>query len=188
MSCFDKKWMSYISYPLFLCLVFTGLSIPSSAQNTWQFDQEDLIAYHKLLNLKIVDKDLLLQRDRNATRYLAHFRNSIELLISDNEQDLDDYEKRTDDILDYFKKDKGESPYVKFYTAEVLLQSAFIQLKLGHELSAGWELRRAYREIRRNIKQYPDFLPHFQQVKFLVDKCFNRDNIKCVYSTLASTI
>lgn len=167
MSCFDKKWMSYISYPLFLCLIFTGLSNPSSAQNTWEFDNQDIIAYHQLLALKIGDQGRISQQGRNATRYLAHFRNSIELLISDNSEDLEDYEKRANDILDHFKKDKGDSPYVRFYTAEVLLQSAFIQLKLGHELSAGWELRRAYREIRRNIKQYPDFLPQYKTIGLL---------------------
>jgi hypothetical protein len=167
MSCFDKKWMSCISYPLFLCLILLGPASPSTAQNTWQFDQQDLSAYHQLLALKAFDQELILSRDRVATRYLAHFQNSIALLVSDNNDALDDYEQSTNDLLDYLKKQKGDSPYIKFYTAEVLLQSAFIHLKLGHELSAGWELRRAYREIRRNSNQYPAFLPQYKTIGLL---------------------
>lgn len=167
MSCVYKKWMSHVSYPFFLCAIFCVTTSSSYSQDTWQFDQQDLKSYHQLLALKINDQTIDLQRERNSTLYLIHFRNSIELLISDSEQQLETYEKSTSKILDHFKKQKENSPYLKFYTAEVLLQSAFVHLKLGHELSSGWELRKAYREIRRNIKEHPDFLPQYKTIGLL---------------------
>lgn len=164
----SNKWMRDNSYPLFLCLViFITSSINTYGQSTWEFDQQDLISYHALLDLKTMDLDTELNRDRNSTQYLKHFRNTIALLISDNENELDQYEKNTDEILDHFKKQKENTPYYKFYTAEVLLQSAFVHMKLGHEMSAGWELRKAYREIRRNIKAYPNFLPQYKTMGLL---------------------
>ncbi len=163
----SKKWVRDISYPLFLCLVFFATSNPVYSQDTWVFDQQELNSYHKLINLNAVNSDNELSRDRNATQYLKHFKSTIDLLISDNEKELDAYEKSTDQILDHFKKQKENSPYLKFYMAEVLLQSAFVHLKLGHEMSAGWDVRKAYREIRKNIKEYPDFLPQYKTIGLL---------------------
>jgi len=166
MSRIFKKWMVYISYPLFCCLFF-NVTLPTSAQNTWEFDQQDLQSYQQLLSLKRIDTSLIQHKNRNSTLYLLHFRQSVQLLISDNPSKLADYEKRTERVLDQLRKQKSDSPYLKFYTAEVLLQSAFVHLKLGHEFNAGWELRKAYREIRRNIKTYPDFLPHYKTIGLL---------------------
>ena len=168
MSRFYKKWMSYISCPLFLCTILSAINTLSYGQEgTWKFDNQDLKSYDKLLTLRVHDPEINLQRERNSTLYLTHFRNSVKLLISDNEQELSDYEKSTSEVLDHFKKQKEDSPYLKFYTADVLLQSAFIHLKLGHEFSAGWELRKAYREVRRNIKEYPAFLPQYKTIGLL---------------------
>ena len=163
---FNKKWIRNITYPLFLCLFFT-VNFSTTAQNIWEFDEQDHQSYQELLSLKLIDPTSFSTPNRNSTFYLSHFRNSVQLLISDNPSELVEYEKNTDKILDQFKKQKGDSPYLKFYTAEVLLQSAFVHLKLGHEFSAGWELRKAYREIRRNIKAYPDFLPQYKTIGLL---------------------
>lgn len=168
MRCISTKWMRHISYPLFLCLVSNITPhISALAQSTWEFDQQDLNSYQTLLDLRLINSESEFDRDRNSTLYLKHFSNIIELLISDNEQELDKYEKNRDEILEHFKNQKESSPYNKFYTAEILLQSAFVHLKLGYEMSAGWELRRAYREIRRNIKEYPAFIPHFKTMGLL---------------------
>ncbi len=167
MICFQKKWISDNAYPLFLCLIFSFFSKISYSQDSWTFDKSEHGAYQKILSLKIVDANLELSRDRNATKYLLHLKSSIEMLISDNELALDAYDKNTDQVLTHFKKQKENSPYLKFYTAEILLQSAFVHLKLGHEMSASWELRKAYKEIKRNMKSYPDFLPQYKTIGLL---------------------
>ena len=158
------KWISYLAYPFFLCLLFSN---PTQGQGTWEFDSEDQMTYQNLLSLKTNSSLINLEKDRASTQYLKHFHNSIELLISDDQSQIKAYEKTTQQVLDFIKNQPKDSPYYKFYTADILLQSAFVHLKLGHEFTAGWELRRAYREINRNIKAYPDFVPQYKTIGLL---------------------
>ena len=166
MRCFYKKWIRAITYPLFLCLILNIRTL-SFGQETWTFDQQELKIYEDILALKTIDAKSKVTRNRNTTLYLDHLKNTIELLISGNKNDLSEYEKKTDKILSHYKKQKTSSPFLKFYIAETLLRSAFVHLKLGHEITAGWELKKSYQEININIKSYPNFLPQYKTIGLL---------------------
>ncbi|WP_266364429.1 tetratricopeptide repeat protein [Tellurirhabdus rosea] len=120
-------------------------------------------AYQDLFSLKVgagrraIGPELA--RRNGIAVYLDNFGDMLTLLTSDDRTLYKTLEKRQEQRLELLDDLDENSPWQRFAQAEVRLHWAFVKLKFGHEVSACWDIIRAYRLLEDNRKRFPDFLP-----------------------------
>lgn len=88
----------------------------------------------------------------------------LTLVSSDDERLFNRINNREDDRLDALKGMDDASPWQRVLQAEVRLHWAFVKLKFGNEMSASWDVIRAYKLLTENQKRFPDFLPTYKSL------------------------
>ena len=128
-------------------------------------------AYADLRKLRIQPARLLLARESANDQsslgiriFLDDYADMLTLVTSDNDRLLDQLSDRENKRLDALKRITGASPWQRVMQAEVRLHWAFVKLKFGREVSASWDVIRAYRLLAENQKQFPDFLPTYKSL------------------------
>ena len=94
--------------------------------------------------------------------YLRSLKSTLDLLLLDNSENLDQYEDDLDLNINYLENLDDSDPSKLFFLAEIRLKSALSLFKFGHEFEAAWHFRQAYRNIQRNIKLFPEFTPNYK--------------------------
>lgn len=156
---------------LLLCLLTIGLVVPLAGQTqnfVWTPGVER--AYADVLKLKIQPARQRLQTEssENGIRlYADDYADMLTLLFSDNEKVYTALANHEDQRLDQLRKLDSESPWSRVIQAEVRLHWAFVKLKFGKEVSACWDVIRAYRLLSENHRQFPDFLPTYKTLGVL---------------------
>jgi hypothetical protein len=69
---------------------------------------------------------------------------------------------RNDARIHLFEKHKGKSPYQRFCIAEMYLQQAIARIKFKEFFGAAYEVRKAYKTLEENNREYPDFKPNLR--------------------------
>ncbi|UII23933.1 tetratricopeptide repeat protein [Fulvivirga ligni] len=156
------KKVSITTY-LFLCL-FTSFTF---AQTSLTLNKSEIEAYHHILSLRFEATTSLLDTKRAASSYLQNMQESMILLFTEDQSLFTSYTEAFEDRYETIEDIKEESPYKLFYLAELKLQSAFVNLKLGNEWDAAWQFRKAYKLIEENTETYPDFLPNYKSLGML---------------------
>lgn len=160
-----------ISYPFFFLWMIFMQDFALARQ--WQFDNKLNSTYHDLFNLKLVSaREALknsLEGDPNQFNalYLLNYSYTIELMISENHELFDHYKNLGNRMMEIISQSKDQTPYKNFYLADMNLQWAFVYLKFGEEFNAGWHIRRAFKQINKNAKNYPSFLPNHKTMGLL---------------------
>lgn len=128
-------------------------------------------AYDDVLKLKVQEGRRLLagelSRENGVAIYVDDLADMVTLLVSDNRTLFGQWEDREDQRLDQLKKLDGNSPWQRFAQAEVRLHWAFVKLKFGQEMSACWDVIRAYKLLEENRKKFPGFLPTYKSLGLL---------------------
>lgn len=155
-----------LSACLFLCCFFFPWPLFSN-DGRWEFNQDEQQAYHLIISLQLDKASRLLTTERPASAYLDNLKESIKLIITEDPELAEDYEDHLDKRFNLIESNQEDTPYKKFYLAELYLQRAFVNLKFGNEWSAAWDFRRAYKLITENIGLFPDFLPHYKSMGLL---------------------
>ncbi|MGB0524473.1 MAG: hypothetical protein ACPGJS_15990 [Flammeovirgaceae bacterium] len=92
--------------------------------------------------------------------YIQNCEDMVRLLIS---EDRDLFDKLSDNeqqrLKELNKLDKN-SPYYNFLRAEIKMQWAMVKLKFGKEFAAITSGLNAYKLLKKNEENFPDFLPH----------------------------
>ena len=149
--------------PVFL---FVALSWPAQAQDfAWTPAQRS--AYEDLQKLRIQPAQQALAREgtTNGVRiFLDDYADMLWLVTSDDETLFASLSNREDDRLDALKKLDDSSPWQRVLLAEVRLHWAFVKLKFGKEVSASWDVIRAYKLLNENQKRFPAFLPTYKSL------------------------
>ncbi len=96
--------------------------------------------------------------------FLDDYADMLTLTTSDNDALFAELSKREDERLDALKKLPDSSPWQRVMQAEVRLHWAFCKLKFGREMSASWDVIKAYRLLGENRKLFPDFLPTYKSL------------------------
>ena len=96
--------------------------------------------------------------------FLQNYCDLIELFLS---EDGDLYEEKKylrSQRIDLIKKGPEDNPWYMHTLAEVYLQWGVIRLKYGDYLSAAADVNRAFRLLKKNVAQYPDFGPSYKNL------------------------
>ena len=127
-------------------------------------------AYTDLSKLKVQPARQRLASENQAngiTIWLNDYADMLTLLIGDDEKAYNLIDNRQDQRLDQLQDLDENSPYQRVLEAEVRLHWAFAKLKFGHEVSAGWDIIKAYRLLAENQKKFPNFLPTYKSLGLL---------------------
>ena len=149
--------------PVFLFLLLPGLA---GAQDfVWTPGLQR--AYADLQKLNIQSARQLLPRESagNGVRiFVDDYVDMLRLVTSDDDRLFEAIREREEQRLDILKKLDDTSPWQRLFLAEVRLHWAFVKLKFGREISASWDVIRAYKLLADNQKRFPDFLPTYKSL------------------------
>ncbi|GAB3254473.1 hypothetical protein GCM10027347_14950 [Larkinella harenae] len=128
-------------------------------------------AYGEVLKLKVPEGRRLLAseatRENGIAIYVSDVTDMVTLLVSDDQKLFGEWAKREDQRLDQLRDLDANSPWQRFAQAEVRLHWAFVKLKFGKEVSACWDVIRAYKMLEENRKKFPGFLPTYKSLGLL---------------------
>ncbi|GAB2531797.1 hypothetical protein GCM10027085_23440 [Spirosoma aerophilum] len=96
--------------------------------------------------------------------FVDDYADMLLLATSDDDRLFASISDREDERLDALKKLDDSSPWQRVLMAEVRLHWAFIKLKFGKEVSASWDVIRAYKLLAENQKRFPTFLPTYKSL------------------------
>lgn len=124
-------------------------------------------AYSDLQKGKLTTARQILAREpvQNGIRvFVDDYADMLLLVTSDDDHLLADFSTRQDERIDALESLDDSSPWQRVLLAEVRLHWAFIKLKFGKEVSASWDVIRAYKLLAENQKRFPDFLPTYKSL------------------------
>lgn len=143
-----SKKVSLLAYLfVFLATTITNAQTLSSKQKE---------AYYEIINLRYSPDASEINDLSSPEAYLLHTHYSIKFLFTEDPSLLNQIEQNSSILIEAIEKGPP-SPWRDFYLAEIKLQSAFINIKTGNELSAAWQIRQAYKLILKNSELYPEF-------------------------------
>jgi tetratricopeptide (TPR) repeat protein len=147
-------------------LLFFAIPILAQAQDfNWTPTQQR--AYADLQKLRITSAQQTLAHDptQNGIRiFLDDYADMLMLVTSDDDRLFKNLSNRESERLDALDDLDNSSPWQRVMQAEVRLHWAFVKLKFGKELSASWDVIRAYKLLAENQKRFPDFLATYKSL------------------------
>lgn len=150
-------------------LFLLTISVAYGQDFAWTLGQQR--AYADLQKLKIQSARQLLTREpagdptgSGVRIFLDDYADMITLVTSDDDRLFERLSDREDDRLDALKQMDDASPWQRVMQAEVRLHWAFVKLKFGREVSASWDVIRAYKLLSENQKRFPGFLPTYKSL------------------------
>ena len=159
---------SVFKFKTLFILHFTLYIIHSTlAANPYQITPESIKVYQDITKLKLSPDFKPLSSSNAFQVYVENYADMVLLLVNDDPNSFKKYADREEKRLDILENFPKDSPYYKFYQAEIRLHWAFVKLKFGKELSGSWEIIRAYRLLEENAKLYPNFLPNYKSLGLL---------------------
>lgn len=155
---------------LFACFVSSARSQAPSQLSVYSFSRNLQQAYWEVFKLKVNAAKALLAKEKSPNAlavYVENYTDMVTLLVSDNKALFEQLSPNEDKRLSWLDDQPSSSPYQRFIQAEIRLQWAFIKLKFGKEISASWDIIKAYRLLTENARLYPDFVPTYKSLGLL---------------------
>lgn len=124
-------------------------------------------AYADLQKLKVQPAQQMIAKETGANGvpiFLDDYADMLTLVTSDDDRLFAAMSDREDERLDALKALDDSSPWQRVLLAEVRLHWAFVKLKFGKEVSASWDVIRAYKLLADNQKRFPNFLPTYKSL------------------------
>ena len=131
------------------------------------------LAYFEIQKLRLDKARALLDQERiqnpgnGALIYLENYADMYYLLISEDKSAYDRLSVKEDSRLAALSKLPDNSPFQRLLRAEVRLHWAFAKLKFGNEVSACWDIIKAYRLLEENRSKFPTFVPTLKSLGLL---------------------
>jgi len=138
----------------------------------FEFTDNCKAAYADMLELNfnkasaILSKEKAIRPDNGAVYFIEHYTDFLKAFISEEDADFFQLKNNLDKRLEAIERKSGVSPWVKMTQGEMLLQLAIVKLKRKEYLSAGYYVRRSYKLLEENHKQYPNFIPNMKALGF----------------------
>lgn len=167
----DSRQIKRLVLRVAYCLFFFCLPLSANCQLPtagWSPGLQQ--AYADLIKLRLPDARQQLAREnpRNGlTIWLADYADMITLLISDDENGFDRKSSLQQERFEQLERMDPTSPWQRFAMAEVKLHGAFVKLKFGREVSASWDIIKAYKLLDENARLFPNFLPTYKALGVL---------------------
>ena len=151
-----------------LLLGLTGTQRAGAQPYGWTAGHQQAYADLSKLKLQPARQRLAAENGRSGiTIWLTDYADMLALLINDDEQAFGQLAGLEAQRLDQLRALPDDTPYARVLQAEVRLHWAFVKLKFGHEISAGWDIIKAFRLLTENQKKYPSFLPTYKALGLL---------------------
>lgn len=151
--------------PVFLFIVLLLPALAVAQDFVWTPSLQRAYADLQKLDLSSAQQSLTQQTRPNGVRlFVDDYADMLRLVTSDDDQLLATLSNHEDGRLDTLKKLDDNSPWKRMLMAEIRLHWAFVKLKFGKEVSASWDVIRAYRLLVDNQKQFPHFLPTYKSL------------------------
>lgn len=169
----DRKytWISVLITLLMLIPPTAGWS--TTGEKPFEFTPTLQRAYFEIQKLRISNAHLLLQQSEEDDPgnpfavYVHNYADLFYLMVSEDAADFKRLSEKQDVRLAALDRLPATSPYRDFLKADLRLHWAFIKLKFGNEMSACWDVIKAYRLLEVNQKQFPGFIPHLKSLGLL---------------------
>jgi hypothetical protein len=123
-------------------------------------------AYKEIIQLKLKNGQALLNEEKknHPDNLIPYFlENYIDFFVLFFNEEPDDYKKLIKNLdVRLAKMNTGpeNSPYFLFTKSVIHFQWAAVRIKFGYTWDAGWQLRRAYLQIKENTESFPAFTPN----------------------------
>ena len=159
---FLLRQFSLSALVFFLLVIFTG----KVRAEVFDFNIRCQQAYKEIVQLKLRNGQILLDEEkrRNPDNLIPFFlENYIDFFTLFFNEDPDEYKKligNLDKRLGLMNRGPENSPYLLFTKSVIHFQWAAVRIKFGHNWDAGWQLRRAYLQIKENMTLFPAFTPN----------------------------
>ena len=130
-------------------------------------------AYNDVFKLKINTARQLLAKEKSKNPanamalYVENYIDMVTLLVSDSKPLFEQLAPNQDKRLEQLADLPTDSPYQRLWQAEIRLHWAFVKLKFGKEVSASWDIIKAYRLLDENARTYPEFIPTYKSLGLL---------------------
>ena len=154
-------------------LCFILLKNGASCAQNFEFNSNCKQAYQSIFKLKINEglQHLEKEKKENPKNYMPYFIENyadfLKLYVNDNVSLYESTEPKVSARLEKLKNGKTNSPYYLYTQADVHLQWAMCKIKFGDNLSAVFEVKKAYTLLLDNQKKYPDFKPNIKSLGLL---------------------
>ncbi len=159
-------------FRLVFLLVFLHPFIHINASG-FEFTGNCKLAYKNVLELnfnqatQLLNKEKELHPGNGAVHYIENYRDFLKAFLSEEEADFFLVKYNFDKRIDFIEKNNDGSPWIKMAKGEMLLELAILKLKRKEYLSAGYYIRKAFKLLEENQKQYPAFIPNLKALGFL---------------------
>ncbi len=141
------------------------LSVAGSAQVV-SINENCRNAYEDILALRISSAEQRIQNEKSLNPdnifipYLENYTDFIKVATGEDELLFDSLEVMISERIDEVEKLSDTSRYRKYFLGNMNLQWATINLKFGNYFTGALQLNRAYRLLKKNNKEFPDFSPN----------------------------
>lgn len=151
---------------LFVCGYTT-----SKAQSAYTLTPTLEVAYQEVFKMRLGASQQWLAKEKSPSialkLYIENYADMVTLLVGDSKVTFEQLAKNQELRLDKLAQLPQDSPYARFLQAEIRLHWAFVKLKFGKEVSACWDIIKAYRLLDENARRYPDFLLTYKSLGLL---------------------
>ncbi|GAB3560337.1 tetratricopeptide repeat protein [Spirosoma fluminis] len=147
-----------------LILVLFTTQLALAQDFTWTPGLQRVYADLQKLKVQPARQALTTEPTNGVRIFLDDYADMLTLVTSDDDRAFTRLSDREDERLDAIRKLDANSPWQRVLMAEVRLHWAFAKLKFGKEISASWDVIRAYKLLVENQKRFPDFLPTYKSL------------------------
>ncbi|HEV7350492.1 tetratricopeptide repeat protein [Telluribacter sp.] len=144
-----------------------------SLESAFNFTPRLQLAYFEIQKLRLdearelIEQERRLQPGNGVLAYLDNYADMYYLLITEDRNAFNRLSPKEDLRLTELSRLPDSSPFQRLLMAEVRLHWAFAKLKFGNEVSACWDIIRAYRLLDENSKKFPQFVPTYKSLGLL---------------------
>lgn len=159
---------------IFLFLLTRSFStIAREPEDNFSFSPRLQIAYFEIQKLKldhareVIDQERRLNPSNGFVAYLDNYADLHYLLISEDKKKYTELLPKEDFRLNTLEAMPLSSPYQRLLRADIHLHWAFAKMKFGNEVSACWNVIKAYKLLEENRAKFPGFTPTLKSLGLL---------------------
>lgn len=151
----------------FYALVLLLLSgITAQSQYIYDFNKNCREAYTAIISLEFEKGSQMIESEKkrnpnnNIPYLLENYIFFLTVFIGEENDTFKELDKKKNAIITRLNQGDQSSPYYQYSLAQVNLQWAVARMKFKEYVSATLEINKAYRLLKRNRADFPDFLPN----------------------------
>ncbi len=154
-------------------ILFVILGSASLAQTTFVVDDRIRTAYDLIFQMEFDAAQAVLDQvdarspDNLLPVLLRDYITFFELFISEDEEKYDAAKELRSERLDLIRQGPVDSPWYLYTRAEIHLHWALLRMKFEDYLPAAIDVNRAFRLLKKNEEQFPEFAPTYKSIGVL---------------------